>query len=114
METLSITHAVPPGFEAYWTVDVQCSGECDCSQDEVGRFSSGVLDVLAANTEPQPWLLGFLNRWVSSDVVFNDVPTVAVDNGAYVLVEAGPHEARTWRAADGGPADRRMPDLMFP
>jgi hypothetical protein len=113
-ETVAITRAVPPGFEAYWTVDVPYSGESDWSQEEAGRFPSAVLDVLAANTESQPWWLGFLNRWMSSDVIFNDVATVTVDNGGYVLGEAGPHEARTWRTAEGGPADGRMPDLMFP
>jgi hypothetical protein len=107
-ETLAITHAILARFEAYWTLEVPYSGESDWSQEEAGRFPSAVLDVLAANTDPQPWWLGFLNRWMSSDVIFNDVATVAVDNGGYVLVEAGPHEARTWRTAEGSPADGRI------
>jgi hypothetical protein len=113
-ETLAITRAVPPGFEAYWTLEVPYSGESDWSPQEAAQFPSEVVDVLAANTDPQPWWLGFLNRLMSSDVIFNDVPTVAIYNGGYVLVEARPHEARTWRTADGGPADGQMPDLMFP
>jgi hypothetical protein len=113
-ETLAITRAVPPVFEAYWTVGVPYSGESDWSQEEAGRFPSTVLDVLVAHTEPQLWWLGFLHRWTSSDVIFNDVETVAVYNGGYVLVEAGAHEARTWRGAEGGVGNARIPDLMFP
>jgi hypothetical protein len=62
--------------------------------------------------KPQPWWLGFLDTG-ASDVVLDDAPRVSVYGGwGYVLVQAGPREARTWRS------DERwftaVPELMFP
>ena len=69
--------------------------------------------MLCAHTEAQPWWLGFLDTG-ASDVVFDDALRVRVYSGwNYVLVQAGPHEARTWRIDE-----RRwftaLPELMFP
>jgi hypothetical protein len=68
--------------------------------------------VLCAHTDRQPWWLGFLDTG-ASDVVLDDAPRVLVyHDWRYVLVQAGPREARTWRS------DRRwftaLPELMFP
>jgi hypothetical protein len=75
------------------------------------RFDDALLR--CAHTEPQPWWLGFLDTGVS-DVVLEDAPRVRIYCGwNYVLVQAGPREARTWRA-DEGRWFTALPELMFP
>jgi hypothetical protein len=76
------------------------------------RFDDALLHVLAAHTKDQPWWLGFLDTG-GSDVVFDDAPRVLVYSWAYVLVQAGPHEARIWRS-DRGRWFTALPELMFP
>lgn len=69
--------------------------------------------VLSAHTEPQPWWLGFLETG-ASDVVLDEAPRVHVySNWPYVLVQAGPQEARNWRS-DEGRWHTALPELMFP
>lgn len=69
--------------------------------------------MLSAHTKPQPSWLGFLDTG-ASDVVLNDAPRARAYHGwNYVLVQAGPHEARTWRS-DEGRWFTALPELMFP
>jgi hypothetical protein len=67
---------------------------------------------LAEQSEEQPWWLGYLETG-AHDLVFDHAPTVTLYAGwNYVLVEAGPAQAATWRADD--PWRGRLPDLMYP
>ena len=91
--------------------------ELGSSRDRVrlaeDRFDDAMLRALCAHTEPQPWWLGFLDTG-ASDVVLDDAPRVRMYSGwNYVLVQAGPHEARTWRS-DEGRWFTALPELMFP
>lgn len=55
---------------------------------------------------------GFLDTG-ASDVVLDDAPQVSVYyDWRYVLVQAGPHEARTWRSGERW--FTALPELMFP
>jgi hypothetical protein len=95
---LTITAAVPSTFPAYATLTFRLGLELD--RDDLrpaeDRFDDAVLSVLSAHMNPQPWWLGFLETG-ASDVVLDDAPRVRVYGWNYVLVQAGPHEARTWR-----------------
>ena len=112
---MSISASVPPIFAAYATLVFPLGLEC--SRDQMrpaeDRFDDALLRVLCAHTAPQPWWLGFLDTG-ATDVVLDDAPRVVIYSGwNYVLVQAGPREARTWRAEE-----RRwftaLPELMFP
>lgn len=112
---VSITASIPPIYAAYATLVFPLGLES--TRDEMrpaeDRFDDALLRVLSAHTEPQPWWLGFLDTG-ASDVVLDDAPRVRVYSGwSYVLVQAGPHEARTWRS-DEGRWFTALPELMFP
>ena len=111
---LSITAAIPPIFASYATLTPALEPLSDeaarRAQDD--RFDAAVLRVLCAHTERQPWWLGFLDTG-ATDVVFDGARRAAVYYGwGYVLVQAGPHEARTWRR--GQRWLTALPELMFP
>jgi hypothetical protein len=106
---LAITSAIPPVFEVYATVELP---ERDQEQDEHDRV---VLSLLSEWSPGQPWWLGYLDTG-TNDVVFSDASMVTLYAGwHYVLVEAGPEQAATWRQ-DGGWSFSKgaLPDLMFP
>jgi hypothetical protein len=112
---LSITASIPPIFAAYATVVFPLGLES--SRDQMrpaeDRFDDALLRLLCAHTESQPWWLGFLDTG-ASDVVFADAPRVRIYAGwNYVLVQAGPRQARTWRT-DEGRWFTVLPELMFP
>jgi len=104
----TITAAIPPVFEAYATVLVAHSEERDV-------HDRALLTLLCEQPVGQPWWLGYLDTGVD-DIVFLDAPKVTLYAGwHYVLVEAGPEQAATWRPSDGrsyGTGD--LPNLMFP
>jgi hypothetical protein len=107
--TRAITSAIPPVFEAYATVVLPDGGE---GQDEHDRV---VLALLTAGSASQPWWLGYLDTG-ADDIVFPDAPKVTLYAGwPYVLVEAAPEQAATWRR-DGGWSFWKgtLPNLMFP
>jgi hypothetical protein len=111
----SIGASIPPIFAAYATLVFPLGLES--SRDQMrpaeDRFDNALLRVLCADTEPQPWWLGFLDTG-ASDVVLDDAPRVQIYSGwNYVLVQAGPREARTWRS-DQGRWFTALPELMFP
>lgn len=110
----SITASIPPIFEAYATVVFPWGLESsrDSLRRAEDRFDDALLRLLCAHTQPQPWWLGFLDTG-ASDVVFDDAPRVRIYSGwNYVLVQAGPYEARTWRS--GRRWFTALPELMFP
>jgi hypothetical protein len=102
----SITTAIPPVYDAYATFHPPAgvAGE---------THERAVIDVLTAHTPRQPWWLGYLDTG-AHDVVFPGAPMVSLYYGwSYVLVEAGPEQALTWRTGHmrgNGP----LPDLLFP
>jgi len=104
---------VPPVFEAYATLELAGSGNGKPLDFEVSEaHDRAVLDVLVAQTSPQPWWLGYLETSNRTNVVFDDAPRVANSIGwPYVLVEAGPEQAWTWRGEDW---KGWLPDLIFP
>jgi hypothetical protein len=106
---LTITSAIPPLFETYATVVLPYAGEGQEGHDRT------VLTLLAEHTADQPWWLGYLDTG-ADDIVFPDAPMVTLYSGwRYVLVEAGPEQAGTWR--DSRPWSfwkGVLPNLMFP
>ena len=105
---LTISAAIPPVFEAYATVVIPDTAERWDSHDRA------MLALLSEQSD-QPWWLGYLETG-ADDTVFPDAPKVTLYPGwHYVLVEAGPEQAATWRRR--GLASfwtRSLPDLMFP
>lgn len=107
---LAITSAIPPVFAAYATV-VLPDGE-----PGTGRHHRALLDLLTGQSPGQRWWLGYLDTG-ASDVVWHGAPTVKLYAGwDYVLIEAGPRQAATWRGAGAEALRSRtpLPDLMFP
>ena len=105
----TIAAAIPPIFDGYATVIVPETYQQKQSCDEA------LLSVLAAHSSPQPWWLGYLETGVA-DLVFPDAPRVPLyAEWPYVLVQAGPHEAGSWRTdAQTTPWHGSLPELMFP
>ncbi len=106
---LTITSGIPPVFDDYATVVLPEN------YAEQPRHDRAVVAVLKTLSPEQRWWLGYLERG-GSDVVFPDAPPVTLYAGwPYVLVQAGPEEAASWRRI--GAASIRphlLPDLMFP
>jgi hypothetical protein len=105
----SIATAIPRVFGAYGTVVVP--GDPDDKQTS----DAALLSVLREQPSPQPWWLGYLETGVA-DLVFSDAPRVPLYAGwPYVLVQAGPDEAATWRTNEQAtPWHSALPELMFP
>lgn len=105
----TIASAIPPIFAAYATFH-------EIDESRIAGHESAVVRELASRSGDQSWWLGFLDTG-AHDVVFEDVPKVTLYTGwHYVLVEAGPSQALSWRsghmrAPHGYGA---LPDLMFP
>ncbi|MCW2494455.1 hypothetical protein [Jatrophihabitans sp.] len=102
----AITSAIPPIFDAYATVVIP--------DDDSARPASdtALIRVLTAHTSDQPWWLGYLDTG-AHDVVFDRAWKVICYSGwSYVLVEAGPTQAESWRTDDNWRG--RLPDLIFP
>jgi hypothetical protein len=106
---LAITSAVPPVFDAYATIVLPGNDE---DQQEHNR---AVLALLGEESGGERWWLGYLDTG-ADDIIFPDAPVVTIYAGwHYVLVEAGPEQAATWRSGNGGSFQRgALPDLMFP
>jgi hypothetical protein len=81
------------------------------------RQDLALVELLRRHTAPQPWWLYYLDTG-ASDIVFWDAPKVGLYTGwRYVLIEAGPEQAATWRPAPRGQSNWKsteLPDLMFP
>jgi hypothetical protein len=105
----TIAAAIPPLFAAYATVVVP--GEPQDKQVS----DAALLAVLREQPSPQQWWLGYLETGVA-DLVFADAPRVRLYSGwPYVLVQAGPDKAATWRTNDQAtPWHSALPEVMFP
>jgi hypothetical protein len=105
----TITSAIPPVFEGYATVVLPPHGE---GQDVHDR---AVLALLSEHSMGQPWWLGYLDTG-ADDIVFPRASMVTMYTGwHYVLVEAGPEQAATWRQFGFGSFwTGPLPNLMFP
>jgi hypothetical protein len=103
---------LPAVFEAYATLELEGSGNGNKLDYVVSQVhDDSVLRVLTEHTPAQPWWLGYLDTG-NSDVVFDDAPRTELYAGwGYVLVEAGPEQARSWRGLDH---KGYLPDLIFP
>jgi hypothetical protein len=105
----TITAAVPPIFEAYATFF-----EPDDESTTVAVQERAVVQHLAGRSGGQPWWLGFLDTG-AHDIVFTEAPKVTLYAGwEYVLVEAGPAQALTWRTGHMRAQHGVLPDLFFP
>jgi hypothetical protein len=104
---LSVTTAIPPIFDAYATFH----------QPEnlaIAAHERAVVADLTRRTAKQPWWLGYLATG-AHDVVFDHVPRVTLYwDWEYVIVEAGPEQALTWRTGHMRDEAGSLPDLFFP
>jgi hypothetical protein len=105
----TITAAIPPVFEAYATIVLPNTGEGQQAHDRA------VLALLSEHSAAQPWWLGYLDTG-ADDVVFPLAPMVTLYAGwHYVLAEAGPEQAATWRQHDLGSFWKGvLPNVLFP
>ena len=105
----TITAAIPPVFEAYATIVLPGGSE------EQHKHDQAVLALLSEQSPGQPWWLGYLDTG-ADDIVFPGSPMVTLYPGwHYVLVEAGPVQAATWRKQDLRSFWKGvLPNLMFP
>jgi len=105
----TIATAIPPVFESYATVV-----EPEDGSTSVLAMERALVQRLAERSGGQPWWLGFLDTG-AHDIVFPDAPKVSLyANWKYVLVEAGPEQALSWRTGHMRAGDGVMPDLFFP
>jgi hypothetical protein len=105
----TITSAIPAMFEAYATVALPKDRAVQVAHDQA------VLSVLHTHSADPRWWLGYLDTG-ADDVVFPDAPRVPLySNWPYVLVQAGPEQAETWRRWDLGSFwSGHLPNLIFP
>jgi hypothetical protein len=105
----TIAAAIPPRFACYATIVVP--------EDDAAKIRSdaALVDIVTAHSRSQSWWLGYLETGVA-DIMFPDAPRVTVYSGwPYVLVEAGPEQAREWRrGAEITPWHSGLPELLFP
>ena len=114
----TITSAIPPAFEAYATVVLPDNG---ADQERHNRAMLATLAGQPAGAPEPRWWLGYLNA-SDYDLVFPRVamaqlPKVTLySQWDYVLVEAGPGQAASWRRTEAPEFwwDDALPDLMFP
>lgn len=118
----TITAAIPPVFADYATVhppnfalDPPDRETADKSGEYVAAHERSLLAHLTAETPYQAWWLGYLETG-AHDVVFPEAPRVNLyePGWKYVLVEAGPEQAATWRSGHMRSSCGVLPDLMFP
>jgi len=104
---LTITAAIPPVFDAYATV-VLPEGD-----DERNRRDLAVSTLLSEHSAGQPWWLGYLDTG-ADDLMFTGAQMVTLYAGwHYLLVEAGPEQAATWRENNSAWYGA-LPNLIFP
>jgi hypothetical protein len=103
---LSVTTAIPAVFEAYAT----CYPPNGVSY---AAHERAVVEELTKHTPDQPWWLGYLDTG-AHDIVFPLAPKVSLYQGwPYVMIQAGPEQALTWRTGHMR-GDGPLPDLLFP
>lgn len=103
----TIQYALPLAFDAYCTLELPEGHE----DGELRRHEQAVIELLTEQTHDQPWWLGYLDTGASG-VVFPYAPRLKLYQGyGYVLVEAGPEQALSWRETGFNWA---LPNLIFP
>jgi hypothetical protein len=103
----AIGHTIPPIYASYCFLELPQRRE----RAELSEHERAVIELLRQETDQQPWWLGYLDTG-AHDVVFPYAPrTIPFYGHQYVLVEAGPRQAATWRTEGWNWA---LPDLMFP
>lgn len=108
-EGISVTVAIPPIFEAYATLYTPEDPHVTTMIHE-----HAVVKDLVDYTSDQPWWLGYLDTG-AHDVVFPGAPMVSLYfDWHYLIVEAGPDQALTWRTGHMRAEDGSLPDLFFP
>ncbi|MGX6606559.1 hypothetical protein ACWKSP_31215 [Micromonosporaceae bacterium Da 78-11] len=103
---VSISTVMPLVFDAYATFHTPEGAVFEAQE-------RAVVDELVRHSPGQPWWLGYLDTG-AHDVVFPEVPRVRLYwDWPYVLVQAGPEQALTWRSGHMRGAGA-LPDLFFP
>lgn len=103
---VSVSTAIPPVFEAYGTF-YPAEGVSFATQERA------LVAELVEQTPEQPWWLGYLDTG-AHDIVFPQLPKVSLYfDWSYLLVEAGPEQALSWRTGHMR-GDGSLPDLFFP
>ena len=103
----AITTAIPPVFDAYATFYPP-------DGIETQTHEHAIVDELVEHTPEQPWWLGYLDTG-AHDIVFPHAPKVSLYwDWPYVLVEAGPDQALSWRTGHIRDDTGSLPDLFFP
>lgn len=104
-----IDAAIPAVFAGYATLVIPDPLEARAA------FDHALIDVLRSFSSDQLWWLGYLETG-ASDIVFPSAPRVILYTGwPYVLVQAGPDQAASWRDLDGAlPWHSALPELIFP
>ena len=108
----TITSAIPPVFDAYATIALPPGSE---GPERYQRHDDALLSVLREHSTGTPWWLGYLDTG-ADDVVFPEATRVTLYAGwPYVLVQAGPEQAISWRRDRWGSFwSGRLPNLVFP
>lgn len=105
---MTITSAIPPVFDAYATIVVP--------EDDHTAWQAqdrALVSVLCDESPNQSWWLGYLDTGADDIVAANDPRVTLYASWPYVLVEAGPQQALTWRTVNWHQG-RTLPDLIFP
>lgn len=113
---VAITAAIPPMFEDYATLLLPAKLGVSRDRADGGEQDRALLALLEAHSPRQPWWIGYLETG-GSDVVFYDAPKVQLyGDWSYVLINAGPEQAASWRPTDDWTnwKSTELPDLMFP
>jgi hypothetical protein len=104
----AITAAIPAVFEAYGTFAVP---DPDGDRD---LHDQALLTLLTGQSGEQPWLLGYLDTG-ADEPISDKAPLVTLYTGwRYLIVEAGPEQAASWRTNSIRAWRGALPDLMFP
>lgn len=109
------TFAIPPVFDSYAFVALP---DLDYGPRTVlvPEYDQALLALLERHTPGQPWWLGYLETG-ASDTIFYSAPKVTLYWGwHYVLVEAGPEQAGSWRPSGDWTnwKTTELPELIFP
>jgi len=105
---ISIATAIPLVFDAYATFH-------QAEDLTAATHEHAVVADLVQHTADQSWWLGYLDTG-AHDIVFPSAPKVTLYwRWPYVLVQAGPEQALTWRTGHmRGGITGSLPDLFFP
>jgi hypothetical protein len=103
----ALTGPVPQLFAAYAAIHA-------LEDTAIEAQERALVEHLVQHSATQPWWLGFLDTG-AHDIVFDRVRKVTLYwDWPYVLVEAGPSEALSWRTGHMRNPFGVLPDLFFP